>query len=304
MASTTDVRAWALEEGYDVKARGNLPKLVWEQYAQAHPDDEASAAGAVTEADYPAADGPGETGETRPRPPARPAGSGIRGRVAKLFAGPGKAGRKRARIPLDSFAENAWTDLAQVAPWPPLKMILGMQAAYAAAVFDDTVRGTFIDPLVQPVARADQTLRAVDGLLGPPLFTAAICAAHGVETDEAGRPRFGPDGWPVWDARTKIMFAGLKYSLIQMDKIANLQVEEIEEKAAQMNARAEKADRLIEVMFGMMRRPADQGGAGDGPVPEAAVQQMGNVSRETRPGFLYPVPPAMDDTGADPGRMP
>jgi hypothetical protein len=301
-ASTTDVRAWAVEEGLDVKPKGNLSKDVWSQYAAAHPASDDGYDG--PEGETGAAPPPGDTGEQAPRPPARPAGS-VRKRVTGLFARDKKPGRRRARIPLDGFAENMWTDLAQVAPWPPLQIILSVQGAYAATVFDDVVKGTFIDPLVQPVARADATLRALDGLLGPPLVTAMICVAGQQQTDGQGIPLFDTAGWPVWDGRTKLMFGMLKYSLMQMSRVTDAKLEQIEEKAAEINERSASADRLIAMMFAMTRKPAGQEGDGGPdvpPVPEETVRQAGNGQGRPRPGFLYPLPPQMDDTGTDPGR--
>jgi hypothetical protein len=93
------------------------------------------------------------------------------------------------------------------------------------------------------------------------------------------------------------MFAGLKYSILQMSRIADMQMEEIEAKAAEIDERNRRADALIAVMFAGWRRPPAEAPAGQ----QAAPQQQGN-GRPPVPGFVYPQPPQMDDTGADPGR--
>jgi hypothetical protein len=166
-----------------------------------------------------------------------------------------------------------------------------MQAAYAATTFDGVVAGTFIDPALQVAARADATLRAVDGLLGPPVLVAAICATGRVETGPDGKtPVTDPaTGQPVYDARTRMMFGLLKYSLMQMGKISTGRVEELEAKAEEMSGRAASADAMIAYLFGAPVPPSE----------EVAQQARANGRAA---GFTYPDAPGMDGTGADPGR--
>lgn len=334
--TTTDVREWAQREGLKVSERGSVGKAVQDAYAAAHPAPTLPEGGpsdplvfgddydGVTAADFPADPEPGSD-ERPPRPPERPA-KGIKGLFSGLRSksGDGKTRRRKARIPLNSFAEGVWTDLADVAPWPPLKAAFRFQSAYAAMVFDDAVKGTFIDPLIQPIAKADSTLRALDGLFGVPVFTAMICVAGSAETDQAGQNLYDENGWPVWDARTELMFMGLKYSVRQMLRFSDVRLEEIEAKSAEMEERDRKADLMIAAMFASLRKPPaqDQAPEDGPPVPEGAVRQMGNgrpvvtaaapgpvpfkpaqAQRQHRAaGKQYPKPPVMDTTGADPKR--
>jgi hypothetical protein len=315
--TTTDVREWLrahpeVTGGEEVAPKGNIRKPWQAAYDAAHPADPVQSPTAldngeadydlgVTKADFiQAAEPPDDTGETPPRRRrTRAAQPAKTGRLGKLFDRKPKPGaRKHPRIKLDNFAEGIWTDLAQVAPFPPLRTILSFQGAYAATVLDDVVAGTFLDPILQPAARAEGTLRAIDGLFGPPIFTALICMAHRVETNAAGEPLYDEAGWPVFDGRTQMMFAGLKYSILQMSRIADMQMEEIEQKAAEIDERNRKADALIAVMFAGWRKPP----AGEAPPAGPPVQQQGNGRPPVVPGFVYPQPPQMDDTGADPGR--
>jgi hypothetical protein len=313
-----EVRAWARAEGIDVPDRGNLKKSVWTRYEAAHPPnvlagraaaDELGDEGELTAADLPPADeppapppaapsapastAPASTGERRPRRPPRASASSaaaaVRGRVVKLFGGDGKPKRRGPRIKLDQFAENMWTDAAAAAPWPPLQKILTVQAPMAAETFDGAVAGTFIDPACQAAARVDKALRAVDGLLGPPLITAWICAF--------GRREVLPDGRiGDYDMRTKLGFGLLKYSLMQMDQITTTNLERVQARAEQMAGRAAAADAMIAFLFAPPPPPPAEAEAA------AAAASSANGDGPPVPGFIYPQAPGMDDAGAGPGR--
>ena len=316
--STTDVREWLRDHpevtgGDPVSAKGNIRKPWQAAYDAAHagPVQSPSALDSGDEGDYDqgvsaadfteAAPPPDDTPERTPRRSTRAKAPAKGGRFAKLtgrLGGTKPGGKKHARVKLDNFAEGVWSDLAQVAPWPPLRTILSFQGAYAATVVDSVAAGTFIDTILQPAARYEGKLRAIDGLFGPPIFTAAICLGHRVETDQAGQPIYDEAGWPKFDGRTQMMFAGLKYSIMQMSRIADMQIEQIEAKAAEIDERNRKADALIALMFAGWRRPPE------GTPAAAAERQQGGNGRPPVPvpGFVYPQAAPMDQTGADPGR--
>lgn len=299
MASATDVREWARQQGITVPERGNIRKAIYAEYEAAHPAPDpgpavtSPAAGpgpgddydlGVTEADFPPEPPPGQA-ERPPRPASRPK----RGRGLERLFPRGKArpkGKRPPRVPLSDFAEGMWTDMAQVAPWPPLQRMLTVQAPYASVVFDDVIKGSFVDPLLQPVARAERTLRALDGLLGPPVLVGMICAT--------GRREQNDDGTPGdFDGRTKVLFGMLKYSLMQMSRIGDTRLEEMQAKSAEIQDRAAQADAMIAFLFAGMV-PAQPAQAEEEAVAKARATMNG-------PGFTYPEPPPMDGTGS--GRM-
>jgi hypothetical protein len=293
-ASMTDVREWARQEGLQVSRKGAISKDLRQRYDDAHAEPgtppEPDYDNGVTEADFPPPFAEPAPAERQPRPPApaRPAA-----RFQKLFDRGKKSKKKHPRVSLADFAEGVWTDLAQVAPFPPLQRMLAIQSPYAATVFDDVVKGTVLDPLIQPAARADQAFRGLSGLIGPPLFTTAICVL--------GRREKLADGSPGdFDPRTKMMFGALKYSLMQMGRIADVNAEALAGKTQEMEDRARNADALIALLF------AEQFAHPAGPDDEPSQQEEDNVRRPRQmggtPGFLYPQPPGMDGTGADPGR--
>lgn len=320
-ASSTDVRAWAREQGHDIpSSRGPLPKHIKDAYAEAHPapvvpgvveESSFDPSMGVTEADFPPDDdypdpgraassepAPKTKGERKPRAVKPPPAKG--GWRTRLF-GPAKPTAhkaKHARTSLSDFAEETWADLAFLAqPIPPLARILDIQAPYAGVVFDDQVRGTIVDTLLQPVAQYSGMIRGLNGLVGPPVYVGLICAtgARVQVTTPDGKPVVDPDGNPVtdFDGRTKMLFQGLRYSLLQMSKITEVNAEAITARRQESEARKMAVEVMIATIFDMPMptfvpapAPTAPAGAGD---PSA----NGN-------GFRYPDPPTMDNVGANP----
>lgn len=317
MASSTDVRAWAREQGHDVPARGSLPQHLKDLYDQAHPAsvvqgeilDSGSAMG-VTEADFPPAEPdypepPAHKTPARERKPRavkapRPKG-GFRERIFGSKTASARPKHARGpRISLSDWAEETWTDLAFLAqPIPPLARILDIQAPYAGVVFDDQVRNTIADTLLQPVAQYSQLFRGLNGLIGPPVYVGLICAtgARVQLTDENGKGLTDPDGRPVtdFDARTRMLFQGLRYSLLQMTKITEVNADAIMTRRIESEERKQAVEIMIATIFDLPMPAAPQ----SSPPPQAPAQ----AAAGTPNGYRYPGPPGMDMTGADPGRM-
>lgn len=342
MASPTDVRQWLREQGRGDEAgtRGLVKAELVKEYEDAHParvvpgaveDDYPDAGGDVTAGSVPAGDvaapvraAKAAAGKSSERPPKQVKPPRAKSIKERIFGGPpGKSKPKtggRARVSLGDFAEETWTDLAWLAqPVPPLSRILTIQAPYAGTVFDETVKGTFVDAALQPFARYADSFRALNGLAGPPVYVAMICALgrrEQVTDPRTGQPAVWPDGSPVmdYDARTKMMFAGLRYSLLQMTKIGDVRAEEISERTSTMAERMRAVDVMIENLFAVPQLPPQSAPAGH---PEAGWADSGTVRPDPDPawtdggawvqdgGYPYPDPSVtrMDGTGADPGRM-
>jgi hypothetical protein len=318
-ASSTDVRAWAREQGHDIpSSRGPLPKHIKDAYAEAHPapvvpgvveESSFDPSMGVTEADFPPDDDyPGDTaapteptaktkGERKPRAVKPPPAKG--GWRTRLF-GPAKPTAhkaKHARTSLSDFAEETWADLAFLAqPIPPLARILDIQAPYAGVVFDDQVRGTIVDTLLQPVAQYSGMIRGLNGLVGPPVYVGLICATgQRVQlVDDKGKGIVDQDGQPVtdFDGRTKMLFQGLRYSLLQMSKITKVNAEAITARRQESEARKRAVEVMIATIFDMpMPQFSPPPAAPHPPAGGGEPSPNGN-------GFRYPDPPVMDSTGA------
>lgn len=302
-APASDVREWLRSQGHTVPARGAIRQDLLEEYERAHDhptvpgeviDDgypEPDMAMGVTEADFPPDEAPAPEPEKPKReraprkvtPKTSKAGSGKQRLWERMRPAPGKPKVRKPRQSLSDFAEETWEDLAWIAqPVPPLARMLTLQAPYAGAVFDEQVKGTPVDTLLQPLARYSTTWRALNGLVGPPLITGMICMT-GQFDEQTGVP----------DMRTQMLFGALKYSLLQMTKVRELNAEQVEERTQASVERNRVVDALIESVFsGMMPGPH--------PVPP---RQQAQPQPGSQNGFRYPGEAAMDATGADPGRL-
>ena len=315
MAEPSEVRAWARDQGLEVSARGAIPADITTAYDAAHnghndypaPDVDAG----VTEADFPPPldpepsevipDRPRPTRERKPRV-VKPSTTGRKRGWKQMWgnAAPKTKTRTGPRTDLSEFAEDTWRDLALLASgvMPPVGRVLGIQAPYAGVVFDEAVRGLpLVDTILQPIARASVSLRALNGLFGPMVFTAGLCVQGEWETDGVGEPVFGPDGRPVPKPRTAMMIGGLKYSLLQMSRTADLS--KVAERAEVDAERMRSVDMLVDFILGYpLQAPAP---APDGAsAPSSAAPPPSGPGQVITPSFVYPPPPKMDDVGARP----
>lgn len=259
MATAAEVRSWAGQNGRQVSARGFLPRDVITDFDTAHPEDRYEAGpprGAETNGhapDYPdddfedmfpeigAADGEvagdtiADTGETRPRKitPRRKTGGSSWNPFGKKKTG-GHNRRKPPRVSTENLLGAVWRGGAKLlTPLPPLQRTLRMQAPVAGMLLDDVVKDTFIDPVLQPLARIAAQGKQVQALVGPPFFVTAIMAhmAQRAALDPPQNPH------PVFMA---IATEGLRTSLMAwmdvagpMFEIALKREQEFEEKYGQ-----------------------------------------------------------------------
>lgn len=318
MAEPSEVRAWARDQGLEVSARGAIPADLTAQYEAAHnghadypPAPELTEDAGVTEADFPpplddkfvgeTAAPPRAPRERKPRVVKAPART--RKGWKQMFGAATTKTKTRAsgpRTDLSEFAEDTWRDLAMLAAgvMPPVSRVLTIQAPYAGVVFDEAVRGLpLVDTMLQPIARASVSLRALNGLFGPMVFTAGLCVqGEWVQRDD-GSPVFGPDGRPVPTQRTAMMIGGLKYSLLQMSRTADLS--KVQERAEVDAERMRSVDSLVDFILDYPRAPAPaQDGSHPAPPSDAPAPPGAASGQVLVPSFVYPPPPQMDETGA------
>lgn len=311
--ATTDVREWLRGQGVDVPERGPIPKTLRAQYDEAHataapelggelddePDTPAAADsydGGVSADDFVAAAAPPGTaaapprtrssGERRPRSVrGKQQQTGRARRFWERAAGTDSSGTKdkgktRKRISLEGFVEDLYSDLAWLAGGAgavPLARMLQVQASYAGVIAETQFKDTLVDTALQPVARAQGALAAINGLAGPPVFVAGIMTTG--QRVQITVPVVDADGRPVpardpvsgdvardpatneplqaveiredFDTRTKMMFVGLRYCLLQMTKVTDKAADEIIAHGEQRMERGREVDRMIAWIFGM-----------------------------------------------------
>lgn len=273
MASTTDVRAWLREQGRDVADKGKLARSLHDEYEAAHPpafegpgpESEDDYDLGVSAGDFITADDPpglpaeiapaaaeGHADERRPRrvASARAPRKTFRERVWGGAAATSKAkrpARTTKRVSLQGLAEDAWLDAA----WtfqnlPPLQKILYLQAPLAGRIAEDTIRGTVVDKVAQPIARANEKVKGVEGLTAP-LWVAGIMLRG--RRDETGE--YSPE--------TKFMFSGLRHALLSMSRaIDGFDFDKQREKADELRAADGQIDAMIAYLFEMPELTEDQ----------------------------------------------
>lgn len=169
---------------------------------------------------------------TRPRARARRGRGGGPAQLRQRLWGDGKAKARRParprreRMPVDKLCASFWRGAGKAAAYVslPLSRTIDLQAPFAGVVLEDTVRDTFVDTLMQPVARSADKGRNLVGLFGPPMIVMALEAAKGLPEDQR-------------QLRAAFLLPMLEESLIVCHKIAG-------ERAAQVAERAEEDEPL------------------------------------------------------------
>lgn len=182
-AAPADIRKWAKGQGRDVTARGPLPAELVTEYEAEHQGPEPGPEDFpplpdITEPGPP----PPDLTEKAPRPVVTPRGRGLAGVLDKTSRGPqpgkDKPGRSRKahpRVPVDKLISTGWGLLASFArPIPPTSRLLRLQAPVAGVLLEDVVRGSVVDRVLQPLARGEESGKAMAALLGPPLLVTMI----------------------------------------------------------------------------------------------------------------------------------
>lgn len=254
MATATDVRAWAQANGRP-QTRGKLPGKLITDWDTDHPNDPyepGTPRGETPPADYPD-DGfedmfpdpaelgdTGETKPTRPRSTKAAPGRGVRGLFDRGKKKP--AGKKPPRVSTSDLLGSVWRGAAKLlTPLPPLQRTLRMQAPVAGDLLDDVVKGTIVDPLLQPLARLATQGKTVQALVGPPAFVTAIC----MHTMQAQAAEEEPN--PFFMA---VATEGLRSSLMAWMDVAGPRFEEAMKREAEFEEKyGQNVDDMIAMIF-------------------------------------------------------
>lgn len=283
MAETTDVREWLKAQspevlgGHTVPTKGRIPGHLQELYDVAHPggreipmtlhqaedQHEADYDLGVSEADFITADDvPDTTPERAPRRIKAARREQARGLRERFWGGTGtktaRPKKKHPRVSLKGFAEDMFLDLAWTFQGlPPMEKILYLQAPLAGQVVEDTCKGTVADTLLQPVARIDRQFKALEALTAP-VWVAAIMARGEKE------PVFDADGQQVgvdYTASTKLMFGMLRHALLSMTRVAEVDFEQLKQKAEDLKGQSGQIDAMIGWLFEVPEPTPEQAAA-------------------------------------------
>lgn len=222
-----EIRAWANENGWDLKPAGRIPAAARSAWATANaggldrgPAEPPSSNGhdhggpiTFTIPDYPPLDEAESDAEpidapVRPPqpPPRRSAAEQLRERFRRRPA-PARPARRR-RVTLENLGGLAWAGAAQLAArfaegrFAPVAICMSFQAPVVGLVAEDALKNTPADRVLQVPARLIEAGSDAGALLGPPALVALVCA----------RPEMYPVARPLLAAAMKqwIIVAGPK----------------------------------------------------------------------------------------------
>lgn len=293
MASTTDIRKWAKEQGFEVGAKGPVSPDVKAQYDAAHDggddyppaEDEQGGQGAevATATAPPPAERQAERtpGKPKTKPAAR--GRDILGRL-RGRAAPRKPAKRLPRMSLANLIEDAWGQMAWAAsPMPPMQRLLQAQAPFAGIALEDALAGTFADRALQPIARAEDKAKAVGGLVMPPvaLMLALATAPVPVVTvdDTTGAEAYT---WPEPSMQHKGALMTLRWSLMLWSEAGQARLDEYRERAEASAERGRQADEFMAYILTGARSdaaPEPRGQDGADPLREAVNAEEEAVRR-------------------------
>ena len=205
MASDSEIRAWAVEHGIHVSSKGRVSEAVRNAHRAAHNGEAAPVPDypdGMTDADFDMAEAElpddlaDDMTEMTPRPvtpkagsrtiPTRLSGAFRRGKTSAAPKGKGKG--KHPRVSTADLIGSAWRIGAKVAqPLPPMYRTLRLQSVIAGPLLDDAVKGTVVDPFLQPLARLSRAGETVSALLAPNLAIGAM-AWHLQQTNGEPNP--------------------------------------------------------------------------------------------------------------------
>jgi hypothetical protein len=232
-----DIRDWAAQNGIELKARGPIPKAVHAQYEadlNGHAGDgEEPLLILPPGGDFPP-DGPPmdeeppgpppapmePVAETAPQAPPRQRRGGVLGRPAKPKE-PGKARKPLPRVSTETLLSAAWSVVASLAgrsspSLVPMSRMMMFQAGTVGIVGDQALKGTVVDRVLQPLARAGEKGELAAAIIGPPVIVAVVTA----------RPELYPVAAPVLEA---LVTTYLEISEPAMEKIQK-RIERMESK--------------------------------------------------------------------------
>jgi len=242
------MRAWLRDHGEDVPDRGRLrPELV-DIYLAAHPDGDDWPDDETLDDVIDAPETAEVTPEVRPsrkrtRTPSRGADSLV-GRVLfgerKQAKPAGKSRVKaRPRVSLERFTGRIYSMAGRVLEplSPAAARCVTIQGPMAGVMLEDIVKGTVVDRMLQPVARAEEKLDVAFALVMPPIACMAIEMSYAMEQTPQVILRRTVAG--------QMLREGLRTGLEISAKYAE-QIEAARERAARSDA---EVDRLIALIF-------------------------------------------------------
>jgi hypothetical protein len=127
-----------------------------------------------------------------------------------------------------------------------MQRLLHAQAPYAGIALEDGLRDTFIDKILQPIARGQAKGEAVGGLIFPPMALALVLAT----APQPAQTETGDVVWAEPGTEHKMALLMLRWSLMLMAKGGAAHLEEYRIKAEEAAERGRSADMFMTFILG------------------------------------------------------
>lgn len=272
--SDEEIRDWARGTGRTVGAKGRIAATLraeYEKLAAEAAAEPAAQAPADLDGRGPESDsaGPAPAREETPPRRVRSAGSRLRDRIR----GPsGGSARKRrtghARISTEKLITRGWEAAARILQPVnlPVARCVDWQSPTAGALLEEAVRGTIVDKVLQPFARAEDRLEIGAALIGPPVLIFALQLPGNQPVREVEVTR--PDGshamqqvpWPAGAMRQQVIMSALVEALDMCVEAQERLPKEVRERQRKREERRGELRELIQNVF-FAKPPADAAAA-------------------------------------------
>lgn len=216
-----DIRQWAKDNGWGVSDRGPISAVVKEAYAASNgegPPEVGEAEAFLITPESPSEAPPPPAppvAERKPTPVAEPR-KGIFQRKPPVEGKPlGKPGPKQPRKPLprvstETLIGGAYSVAGSIVgrreQMVPVSRVMMFQSPTVGVIGDEAIKGTWVDRVLQPLARAGEKGEIVAAIVGPPAIV-GFCTAY-------------PEMFPVCQPVLKMLLASyLQLSEPAMAKI-------------------------------------------------------------------------------------
>ena len=199
-----------------------------------------------------------------PRPP-RSVGEWFRGSERRRRQRKRRPRTVRERVPLNNLCSAAWLGAARLAAHisVPVARTLELEAGLAGAVLEDSIAGTFIDPIAQKAAQIQGKARGVGAIVAPPVLVLAIEATQALP-EERRQVRLG------------ILLPMLEQALTVQARVADERAEAITERAEEDQQYRAAAQAKIALIFAPPPGAAEAAAAAADQAA-AAAQNMAGV---------------------------
>lgn len=168
-----DIRAWAERTG-NLPESGRVTKAVRDKYATENESGEVSVEFEDTPMPQTSSERPpdvsGDSPVTRARGLLKRTGERRKTRTRSTVK------KTHPRVAVDRLIGRGWEMMARaVQPVNlPVARVLHMQAPIAGMILEDEIKGSFIDRVLQPLARTEKRGETVFALVGPPILVGVL----------------------------------------------------------------------------------------------------------------------------------